>query len=54
MAKSTFIDGERFRKAHKVRCVQPIIQQLAEGLAQIPELGYIKIFPERVAASNKR
>ena len=52
MAKSTFIDGERIRKAHSVRQVEPISRLLATGLAQIPELRYIKIFPERLSASN--
>jgi hypothetical protein len=52
MAKSAFIDGERIRKAHSVRRVQSIFQHLAAGLARIPELRFIKIFPERVAASN--
>jgi hypothetical protein len=51
MAKSTSIDGERTRKARSVRRVQPIVQRLALRLARIPELHYIKIFPERVAAS---
>jgi len=52
MAKSTFIDGERIRKAHSVRQVEPIFRLLATSLAQIPELRYIKIFPERLSASN--
>ena len=52
MAKSTFIDGERIRKAHSVRQVEPIFQLLATSLVQIPELRYIKIFPERLTASN--
>ena len=52
MAKCTFIDGERIRKAHSVSQVEPIFRLLATGLAQIPELRYIKIFPERLTASN--
>ena len=52
MAKFTFIDGERIRKAHSVRQVEPIFRLLATSLAQIPELRYIKIFPERLSASN--
>jgi len=52
MVKSTFIDGERIRKAHSVRQVEPIFRLLATSLAQIPELRYIKIFPERLSASN--
>ena len=52
MAKYAFVDGERIRKAHSVRRIDPIFQDLAMGLARIPELRYIKIFPERLTASN--
>ena len=40
------------RKARSVRHVDPILQALATSLAAVPELHYVKIFPERVAASN--
>jgi hypothetical protein len=52
MVKSTFIDGERIRKAHSVRQVEPIFRLLAISLAQVPELRYIKMFPERLSDSN--
>jgi hypothetical protein len=52
MAKYDFIDGERIRKAHSVKRIDPVIRSLATALACIPELRYIKIFPERIAASN--
>jgi hypothetical protein len=52
MAQSKFIDGERIRKAHSVRQVEPVSRLLATSLAQIPELRYIKIFPGRLTASN--
>ena len=52
LAKYDFLDGERIRKAHSVRHIEPIFQRLATSLAQIPELRYIKIFPERLTASN--
>lgn len=52
MAKYPFLDGERIRKAHSVRCIEPIFQHLAMHLAEIPELRYIKIFPQRLAASS--
>jgi hypothetical protein len=52
MAKYAFIDGQRIRKAHSVRRIDPIFQDLAVGLARIPALRYIKIFPERLTASN--
>lgn len=47
-----FIDGKRILKAHSVRHIEPIYEKLAKSLAQIPELNYIKIFPDRLAASN--
>jgi hypothetical protein len=46
------IDGERIRKAHSVKRVEPIQGRLATALGAIPELRYIKVFPERLAASN--
>jgi hypothetical protein len=49
---STLIDGERIRKAHSVKRVEPIQERLAIALGAIPELRYIKIFPERLAGSN--
>ncbi len=52
MAKYAVNDGQRIRKAHSVRRIDPIFQDLAVGLARIPELRYIKIFPERLTASN--
>ena len=35
-----------------VRHVEPVLQALATSLAAVPALQYVKIFPERVAASN--
>jgi hypothetical protein len=52
LAKYDFLDGERIRKAHSVRHIESIFHRLAMSLAQIPELRYIKIFPERLTASN--
>jgi len=52
MAKYNFIDGERIRKAHSVKNIDPVFRSLATALACIPDLRYIKIFPERIAASN--
>jgi hypothetical protein len=52
MVRSTGFDGERVRKAHSVRQVAQIFQLLAAGLVEVPERRYIKIFPERIAASN--
>jgi hypothetical protein len=52
MAKYDFIDGERIRKAHSVKRIDPVVRSLATALARIPELRFIKIFPERISASN--
>ena len=52
MAKPDFLDGERIRKAHSVRRIEPIFESLARSLAKVPELRYIKLFPERLTASN--
>jgi hypothetical protein len=48
----TFIDGERIRKAHSVKRIEPIHERLATALDAIQQLRFIKIFPERLAASN--
>ncbi len=52
MGKYEFLDGERVRKAHSVRNIPPVFQHLATSLAGIPDLRYIKIFPDRITASN--
>jgi hypothetical protein len=52
MARYDFIDGERVRKAHSVRTIYPVVRSLATSLAAVPDLRFVKIFPERVAASN--
>lgn len=52
MGKYDFLDGERIRKAHSVKNIQPIFESLAKSLASIPNLRYIKIFPKRIVASN--
>jgi hypothetical protein len=53
MPKYDFLDGERLRKARSAKRIEPILQRLALGLARVPELGSIKIFPERLAASDR-
>ncbi len=52
MKRPGFVDGKRILKAHAVRRIEPIYEKLAKSLAQMPELKYIKIFPDRVTASN--
>ena len=52
MAKYDYIDGARVRKAHSVRNIHPVFESLVTSLVCIPDLQYIKLFPERIAASN--
>lgn len=52
MKQPDFIDGKRILKAHAVRHIEPIYEKLAKSLAQIPELNHIKIFTDRLTASN--
>jgi hypothetical protein len=52
MVKYDFLDGERLRKARSVRQIPPILQSLSTSLARIPDLRYVKIFPDRITASN--
>lgn len=52
MVTYDFIDGARIRKAHSVKRIDPVFRSLATALAPIPGLRYIKIFPERIAASS--
>ncbi len=35
MAKYDFLDGERIRKAHSVKYIEPVVQRLTTSLAQI-------------------
>jgi hypothetical protein len=52
MVTYDFIDGARIRTAHSVKNIDSVFRSLATALARIPDLRYIKIFPERIAASN--
>jgi hypothetical protein len=45
-------DPNPILKAHSVRAVHPVVATLAERLAAVPPLRYVKIYRERVAASN--
>ena len=51
--RQSFIDGERIRKARTLRRVEPIYEVLAQALATIPDLRFIKLFPGRLSASNQ-
>jgi hypothetical protein len=44
--------ADRIFKARSVRDVHPVVAALAERLAAVPQLQYVKIYPERVTASN--
>jgi hypothetical protein len=52
MARSSLFDGDRIRKAHSVSRIDPVTLDLVRRLAEIPELRYLKVFPQRLAASN--
>jgi hypothetical protein len=52
VARPSSFTSERIRKAHSVRRIDPVVQSLAEHLAEIPELRHVKIFSERLTASN--
>ena len=52
VARPSPFTNERIRKAHSVRRIDPVVRSLAERLAKIPELRHVKIFPERLTASN--
>ncbi|WP_373509286.1 hypothetical protein [Thiocapsa sp.] len=49
--RQSFIDGERIRKARTLRRVEPIYEVLAQALARIPDLRFIKLFRGRLSAS---
>lgn len=52
MPKYDFIDGERIRRARSVKEIHPVVQDIAINLRDVAALRYIKLFPERLAASN--
>jgi hypothetical protein len=45
-------DRNLILKARSVRDVRPVMAALAERLAALPQLQYMKIYPDRLAASN--
>jgi len=50
---STIIDGERVFKAANVKNIPPVFLALTEGLRKIESLRYIKIYNDRICASNQ-
>lgn len=49
----TIIDGRRVFKATNVRSIHPVSLALAEGLSSVELLCYIKIYNDRICASNQ-
>lgn len=49
----TIIDGNRVFKAANVRSTHPITLALAESLSSVESLRYIKIYNDRICASNQ-
>lgn len=50
---TAIIDGNRVFKATNVRTVHPVSLALAEGLSSVESLRYIKIYNDRICASNQ-
>lgn len=51
-SQRSIIDGKRVLKATNVKKVHPIYLKLAESLTQVDRLQFIKIYNERLCASN--
>lgn len=50
---AAFIDGTRVFKAANVKEIHPVTLELSEGLCRIDSLRYIKIYNDRICASNQ-
>lgn len=50
---SAIIDGNRVFKAANVKSIHPVTLALTEGLSKIDSLRYIKIYNDRICASNE-
>ena len=50
---TTIIDGNRISKAANVKNIHPVTLALTEGLSKIDSLRYIKIYNDRICASNQ-
>ena len=53
MSKESVLDGKRIFKATNVRKIHPVFLDLAESLSHIDILNYIKIYNDRLCASNR-
>ena len=51
--QSSILDGKRIFKATNVRKIHPVFLDLAESLSHIDILHYIKIYNDRLCASNQ-
>ena len=51
--QSSILDGKRIFKATNVRKIHPVFLDLAESLSHIDILQYIKIYNDRLCASNQ-
>lgn len=52
ISQQSIIDGKRVLKAYNVKKVHPIYLNLAESLTHVDRLQFIKIYNERLCASN--
>ncbi len=52
MKKESLLDGKRIFKATNVKKIHPIFLDLAESLSHIDALNFIKIYNDRLCASN--
>jgi len=50
---TAIIDGNRVFKASNVRKIHPVTLALAKGLSKIDSFSYIKIYNDRICASNQ-
>ncbi len=53
MSNASILDGKRIFKASNVRKVHPVFLDLAVSLSHIEAFNYIKIYNDRLCASNQ-
>jgi hypothetical protein len=53
MTDPAILDGKRIFKATNVRKIHPVALDIAESLSHIDALNYIKIYNDRLCASNQ-
>ena len=52
MSNASILDGNRIFKATNVKKIHPVFLNLAESLSHIEKLNFIKIYNDRLCASN--